>query len=55
MRHRPVGVTGKLGTITRDDGTLQVTYNGKPLYYFKNDKAPGDANGIYTGWEAVKP
>jgi predicted lipoprotein with Yx(FWY)xxD motif len=49
------GVSGKLGTITRDDGTLQVTYNGLPLYYFKNDKAPGDANGIYTNWEAVKP
>ncbi len=49
------GVSGKLGTITRDDGTLQVTYNGLPLYYFKNDKAPGDANGIYTDWEAVKP
>ena len=50
------GVTGKLGTITReDDGTLQVTYNGLPLYFFKNDKAPGDANGIYENWEAVKP
>ena len=50
------GVTGKLGTITRsDDGTLQVTYNGLPLYFFKNDKAPGDANGIYQYWEAVKP
>jgi predicted lipoprotein with Yx(FWY)xxD motif len=49
------GVTGTLGTITRDDGTLQVTYNGLPLYYFKNDKAPGDANGIYANWEAVKP
>ena len=49
------GLTGKLGTITRDDGTLQVTYNGLPLYYFKNDKAPGDANGIYENWEAVKP
>jgi predicted lipoprotein with Yx(FWY)xxD motif len=50
------GVAGKLGTITReDDGTLQVTYNGLPLYYFKNDKAPGDANGIYENWEAVKP
>jgi predicted lipoprotein with Yx(FWY)xxD motif len=49
-------VTGKLGTITReDDGTLQVTYNGLPLYFFKNDKAPGDANGVYTNWEAVKP
>ena len=49
------GVTGKLGTITRDDGTLQVTYNGLPLYFFKNDQAPGDANGVYENWEAVKP
>ena len=49
------GVTGKLGTITRDDGTLQVTYNGLPLYFFKNDKAPGDANGVYENWQAVKP
>lgn len=48
-------LTGTLGTITRGDGTLQVTYNGKPLYFFKNDKAPGDANGIYQYWEAVKP
>jgi predicted lipoprotein with Yx(FWY)xxD motif len=50
------GVTGTLGTITReDDGTLQVTYNGLPLYFFKNDKAPGDSNGVYENWEAVKP
>ena len=50
------GITGKLGTITRtDDGTLQVTYNGKPLYFFAGDKAAGDSNGIYTGWSAVKP
>ena len=49
------GVTGKLGTITRYDGTIQVTYNGLPLYFFKNDKAPGDAAGVYENWEAVKP
>ena len=50
------GVTGKLGTITRsDDGSTQVTYSGLPLYFYSGDTAPGDANGIYTGWAAVKP
>jgi predicted lipoprotein with Yx(FWY)xxD motif len=34
------GVSGALGTITRtDNGTLQVTYNGLPLYFFSGDKA----------------
>lgn len=49
------GVTAKLGTITRDDGTLQVTYNGLPLYFYSLDKVPGDATGVYTNWTAVKP
>ncbi len=37
--------SSKLGTITRSDGTTQVTYNGWPLYYFTGDRAPGDING----------
>ena len=39
------GVTGALGTITRADGSLQITLGGKPLYYFKGDQADGDVNG----------
>lgn len=39
------GVTGALGTITRADGSLQVTLGGMPLYYFKGDAAAGDTNG----------
>jgi predicted lipoprotein with Yx(FWY)xxD motif len=49
------GVTGKLGTIKRTDGTTQVTYNGLPLHFFSGDSAPGDTNGIYPKWSAVKP
>ena len=48
------GVTGTLGTITRaDNGALQVTYDGLPLYFFINDKAPGDTLGIYANWREI--
>jgi predicted lipoprotein with Yx(FWY)xxD motif len=39
------GVTGKLGTITRSDGTMQATYDGHPLYTYVADTAPGQAKG----------
>jgi predicted lipoprotein with Yx(FWY)xxD motif len=34
-----------LGTTARTDGTTEVTYAGHPLYYFLQDKKPGDTTG----------
>jgi predicted lipoprotein with Yx(FWY)xxD motif len=34
-----------LGTITRSDGTIQVTYKGMPLYRYTGDSKAGDVNG----------
>jgi predicted lipoprotein with Yx(FWY)xxD motif len=47
----------KLSTITRDDGTQQVTYNGWPLYLYSGDTAPGDLNGQGVGgkWYLISP
>lgn len=43
------GVTAsKLGTISRAGGVRQVTYGGKPLYYFVGDKSSGAVNGNLT-------
>jgi predicted lipoprotein with Yx(FWY)xxD motif len=39
------GVAAHLGTITRSDGSLQVTANGMPLYYFAGDASATDING----------
>lgn len=45
----------RLGTTTRKDGSVQVTYNGWPLYYYEKDKAPGDVTGQDVGsvWYVV--
>lgn len=51
------GAQGKTGTIKRADGSLQVTYNDQPLYYWHLDKVPGDALGQGIGgvWFVQRP
>lgn len=46
-----------LGDVERDDATVQVTYDGRPLYRFSGDRRPGDARGSGLGdaWYAVAP
>jgi predicted lipoprotein with Yx(FWY)xxD motif len=43
----------KLGTVKRRGGALQVTYNGKALYWFSLDSGPGQVKGnIKDKWGA---
>ncbi|AKU15996.1 COG4315 family predicted lipoprotein [Luteipulveratus mongoliensis] len=54
------GVTGKLGSATRADGSNQLTVNGHPIYTFKGDSAKGQAKGqgkVLDGglWTVVAP
>ena len=49
-----------LGTITRSDGSKQVTYKGHPLYYYAPDTGPGMTTGQGTNsfgakWWLVSP
>src|SRR5271166_3692093 len=41
--------SGSLGTITRSDGTLQVTYKGMPLYTYAGDTSVGQTTGQGVG------
>jgi predicted lipoprotein with Yx(FWY)xxD motif len=58
---RPIAGAGikaaKLGTITRPDGTVQVTYNGFPLYRFAGDTKNGQVNGqgLEHSWYVLAP
>jgi predicted lipoprotein with Yx(FWY)xxD motif len=48
--------SGDWSIITRDDGSKQWAYKGKPLYQWSKDKKPGDMTGDgFNGiWHVVK-
>ena len=47
---------GELTLVTRDDGTKQWAYKGKPVYLYKEDKKAGDVTGdnFKDVWHIVK-
>ena len=48
---------GDYSLVTRDDGKMQVAYQGKPLYYWSKDTKPGDktGDGVNQLWRTARP
>ncbi|GAA2780556.1 hypothetical protein GCM10010441_01640 [Kitasatospora paracochleata] len=49
-----------LGTLTRADHSVEVTYHGHPLYYYSGDQKAGDTNGegstaFGASWYVLNP
>ena len=49
--------SGHYSIVTRDDGSKQWAYKGKPLYLWIKDQKPGDmtGDGFNNVWHAAKP
>jgi len=50
--------SGDWTIVSRDDGKKMWAYKGRPLYAWKNDKAPGDADGdgkLNGAWHIATP
>jgi predicted lipoprotein with Yx(FWY)xxD motif len=48
---------GDWAVITRDDGSRQWAYKGKPLYFWVKDAKPGDrtGDGFNSVWHLARP
>ena len=58
--HPAAGITATFGSITRPDGTKQLTVDGYPVYTYAADRTPGDVNGQGVNasgglWWALSP
>ena len=47
---------GNWSVVTRDDGSRQWAYKGKPVYQWSKDQKPGDrtGDGFINAWHVVK-
>lgn len=50
LANAEAGPGGDFGTAKREDGTLQWTYKGYPLYTARKDRRAGDLNGVSPGF-----
>ncbi|MFY7939873.1 MAG: hypothetical protein ACOVOX_03105 [Burkholderiaceae bacterium] len=48
---------GEWAVVTRDDGSKQWAYKGKPLYFWVKDQKAGDrtGDGVNNVWRLAKP
>jgi predicted lipoprotein with Yx(FWY)xxD motif len=55
----PAGASasGEWSVVTRDDGSRQWAYQGKPVYYWVKDTKPGDrsGDGVNNVWRLARP
>jgi predicted lipoprotein with Yx(FWY)xxD motif len=55
----PAGASasGEWSVVTRDDGSRQWAYKGKPVYYWIKDGKPGDrsGDGVNNAWRLARP
>jgi len=49
--------SGDWTVVTRDDGTRQWAFRGKPVYYWVKDAKPGDrtGDGVNNAWRLARP
>lgn len=49
--------SGDYTIVSRDDGTRQWAYKGRPLYYWAKDEKPGDTtgDGVKGVWHVARP
>jgi len=57
MADASAAASGDWSVVTRDDGTKQWAYKGKPVYFWAKDQKPGDrsGDGFNNVWRLARP